>query len=333
MRVVISLPARLDDDGAVLMVRQLRATKDSPADVWFDFSTLEFAQPFGAVVVGESLRRFRAYRTFRGLSTHCQAVGVSQYPIPNASSYLSHVGFFRHAGWAAGKQPGEAFGSDTYLPITVLRPAQFSQSAKDVELARAVKTKCASLAAIAFPGEEARDLVTYCFTEIVRNVFEHAGIRRCTVMAQRYAHGSVEIAVIDSGCGVRESLNRGYSGLTSESALRRALEPGISSARQFGPEGNALNAGFGLYVISELGRQLGDFSIWSEDVQLSVSDGERVSKRPFLKGTAIKLNVSTRDAAYFSNWFANTVARGEAQLPDDAIASQGPSKSKLHGLW
>lgn len=333
MKVVISAPTRLDDDGAAQFVEQLRACKDSPAPVSLDFSTLEFAQPYGALIVGESLRRFRAYRAVRQLETGCLAIGVSEYPIPSACSYLSHVGFFRHAGWAAGKEPGEALGGPTYLPITVLKPAQFSGNPKDIELAKAVKQKCYSLAAVAFPGEEARDLVGYCFTEIVRNVFEHAEISRCTVMAQRYPNGTVEIAVVDSGCGVRASLSKAYAGLTSESALERALEPGVSSARRFGPEGNDLNAGFGLYVISELGRQLGHFSIWSEGVELSVSVENRLTPRPHLGGTAIKLSVSTAEAEYFSNWFANTIAKGEASLPVDAVSTIGPSKSKLRDLW
>ncbi len=333
MKVVISAPPRLDDNGAAGFVEQLRACKDSPAPVDFDFSTLEFAQPYGALIVGESLRRFRAYRAVRQLETECRAIGVSEYPISQACSYLSHVGFFRHAGWAAGKEPGEALGGPTYLPITVLKPAQFTGNPKELELARAVKAKCYSLAAVAFPGEEARDLVGYCFTEIVRNVFEHAEISRCTVMAQRYPNGNVEIAVVDSGCGVRASLSKAYSGLSSESALRRAIEPGVSSARRFGPSGNDLNAGFGLYVISELGRQLGQFCIWSEGVELSVSSQNSCVERPHLGGTAIKLSVSTAEAEYFSNWFAGTVARGEANLPSDAICTKGPSKSKMQDLW
>jgi hypothetical protein len=122
-----------------------------------------------------------------------------------------------------------------------------------------------------FDAEHAQELLAYCFTEIIRNVFEHADVDGCIIMGQKYASHVVEIAVLDVGRGIYASLREGYPNLERARALMRAVEPGISLTRSVARKGSDLNAGFGLYVLSELGRRHGEFKLWSGDYLLTVS--------------------------------------------------------------
>ena len=53
--------------------------------------------------------------------------------------------------------------------------------------------------------------VIYCFTEMMRNVFEHSGADRVYVCAQYWPfHQLVEIAISDMGCGIKAAMNKQY---------------------------------------------------------------------------------------------------------------------------
>jgi anti-sigma regulatory factor (Ser/Thr protein kinase) len=322
----LTLPARLDDSGVAEFLVRLQGTADTREKLQLDFGTIEFAHPFGTLIAAEAIRRVVAFRRREGLETGCLAIGVTAPPYARACSYLGHVGFFKHMGWEAGNAPGEAPGSSTYLPITVVKSIDFGVAVPTKDLAGAVRQKSLGLAALVSAEEDTRDLLAYCFTEVIRNVFEHAGVSRCTVMAQKYAGRFVEIAIIDTGIGIASSLREAFPGVSPESALELAVKPGISRTISLGPQGNGVNAGFGLYVLSELGRQHGEFAIWSGGQFLTISQSEMLISRPSVTGTSVKIKVDTKDAEFFSNWLYSIVQAGEKNLAPGALRQSGPSK-------
>ena len=72
--------------------------------------------------------------------------------------------------------------------------------------------------------------LAYCFREVIRNVFEHADADRCAVCAQKGSDGYVEIAIVDSGRGIRRSLQEKHPVSSDREALELALRPESAAA-------------------------------------------------------------------------------------------------------
>jgi anti-sigma regulatory factor (Ser/Thr protein kinase) len=95
-----------------------------------------------------------------------------------------------------------------------------------------------------------RDTVKYCFSELVRNVLEHAGDVSAFACAQYYpALGKVSVGVADCGRGIRASFGSRYPAADDREGLNLALTPGISGA-----SGTRENAGAGLFFIRSIAR-------------------------------------------------------------------------------
>jgi len=96
-----------------------------------------------------------------------------------------------------------------------------------------------------------RDTVKYCFSELVRNVLEHAGGVSAFVCAQYYpALDKVSVGVADCGRGIRASFGSRYATADDREALGLALTPGISGATGTRRD----NAGAGLFFIKAIAR-------------------------------------------------------------------------------
>ena len=90
-----------------------------------------------------------------------------------------------------------------------------------------------------------RDTVKYCFSELARNVLEHAGNVPAFACAQYYeALGTVSVGVADCGRGIRSSFGSRYPTADDREALGLALTPGVSGATS-----TRENAGAGLFFI------------------------------------------------------------------------------------
>jgi anti-sigma regulatory factor (Ser/Thr protein kinase) len=235
------------------------------------------------------------------------------------------VGFFQYIGLEAGKAPGEAKGSRRYVPIQCIDRAELIQTAGQAPIQEAIEKRCDQLAEVVFPQMTEQLMMSYCLREVIRNVFEHAQTDTCTVMAQRYSDGTAQIAIIDGGIGIYRSLSSAHTCGSVDDALRLALQPGTSRVvgDQTGQRWD--NSGFGLYILSQLGRQLGYFLVVSNGRFLQLgSPGKKSIKGdvPF-NGTGIKLTVDLANAAYFPNLLHRIVATGEEQL-----ASSGDKHKK-----
>ena len=73
--------------------------------------------PFAMLFIGRRIRTFQ-------IENRNVDVTYSNF---QTQSYVGHMGFFQAFGLNFGKMPGEAFGNNTYLPLTILR----TQSIRD----------------------------------------------------------------------------------------------------------------------------------------------------------------------------------------------------------
>lgn len=324
------LPSRFDDDGFGV-ISQLHALDTEPTLV-LDFRPVEYVFPFPTLAIAIAIRELTEKRNANGLKTSALGADLNQ----GAVSYLKYFGFFRALGFPVGNAPNVAPGGSRYLPITIITRQELENSATSKPYQYEIDKHGDRLAQVIFPGDENAGpamMLSYCLREIIRNSFEHAGVDKCVVMAQRWYDGDAEITIADRGIGIHNSLRQERNIAAPEDAIRLSLLPGVTSgaSRATGSEWD--NTGFGLYVTSELGKRYGDFGILSSNQLLTRKDNkESISEVP-LAGTIVKLRINTRDGDYFPNILNMIVSEGEKIAGTLEGAVKSASKmSKSHSL-
>ncbi len=287
-----------------------------------DFASLRSVEPFGLLYAGAALRAFFRQRDYRGIAAQGVSAGEP------AHEYLAHVGFFQWIGIGVGRNPGAVSGGPSWLPVTTLTKAQLDARMAETgkPLGSVIHQECDRLARVVTQSSQMKvnSPVAYCLREVIRNVFEHAQIDRCVLCAQKSTDGAVELAVVDQGRGIRRSLEERFSLETDEEALRMALRPGITRTASAEPEDPWANSGFGLFVLSELGRELGVFRVVSGVVGIHSLNGEFRSETAAFGGTAIQLRVRRPKGVNLGDFIESIIARGELACE----ASFAPRASK-----
>lgn len=234
------------------------------------------------------------------------------------------MGYFQNCGFDIGKYPGEAKGSDTYLPITIVSIDEIRQEAilAGREIGDVVEARSRKLACILTQQENGplADMLTYAFREMIRNVVEHSQSTFMAYCAQNQpSKKTAEIGILDSGIGIRTSLAQNpYLKIQNDwEALNLALMPGISGKVYKGirqnPNDAWQNSGFGLFVVSRLCGHEGKFLICSGDTALNLRpDGKRHLNAHF-QGTAIRLNLSSKNLEDLPLKLAVIVKEGDEQ--------------------
>lgn len=219
-------------------------------------------------------------------------------------SYAAHMGFFRAFGLKFGNEPGEASGSSTYLPLTILNVADLqSEAGKSGEhVGTIIESKSEQIAKI-LTRQQTGDLVdtlTFSIREIMRNVVEHSNSEVIEYCAQYWPTKSlVEFAVLDTGQGIMRGLSTNpYLNINDErDALHLALLPGISGKMYKGVRKRMhdewQNSGFGLYMTSRICRNGGNFFIASNDKSIFLDSTSKQDLECKYKGTALRLRIDT----------------------------------------
>jgi len=319
-------PNTLDYDEVFQFSSALERAIES-SELIIDLSQLTFARPFGSLLLSHKIRQIARARKRFGLDTR-----VSYYNVNSVVSYLSHIGFFKHTGVDKGNAPGVATGSRTYLPFHyITRKNLLSIISKDQLLGDAIEEESGKLASIilGISNTAPNHPVVYCFREAIRNTFEHANANLCTISAQKWRGGEIEIAIFDSGRGVREALNEKYNYQDDYSALSDAIKPGISRI-DFGkqPDSYWANSGFGLYVLSELAcRTKGSFLICSGLSALYKYGVSQVQNDYNFDGTAIRLVILKPSGIDMYELLRKIIKDGEAARPTGSRPASASTKS------
>jgi hypothetical protein len=183
------------------------------------------------------------------------------------------------------------------------------------------------------------DTLTYSVRELMRNVVEHSEASQFGICAQYWpTKGRVEVAIIDRGIGLRESLrnNPHLDASDDKRAINYALMPAVSGkafkgARQK-QKGPWANSGFGLYMTSRICRNGGTFFIASGDTGMLLTTGEQ-AKRYFdcaFQGTAIRMVVRTDQLAELRDALEKYRNEGyEIQRRYKEIVNIDPSSASL----
>ena len=294
--VVIRVPEVLSAFSVFPFCKQIRGTRPTD-DLIFDFIRTRTVEPFGMLVVSGEIERMQAANPAMRVS--CRNV--------DHMSYAAHMGFFRSCGFAHGRQPGEAFGSRTYIPLTFFQTEELRRAAAltghevgdeiESQSKRLSETLCGESEGDAF------ETLAYSMREIMRNSVEHANVQRFGVCAQYWpTKGKAEVAIVDAGIGLRESLanNPHIAAASDKDAINYALMPAVSGKAFKGsrrPSGRSpwSNSGFGLYMTSRICRNGGNFFIATGKTGVlltSGKDGKRYIDAD-IPGTAVRLTIRT----------------------------------------
>jgi hypothetical protein len=326
---VVALPELLNAEAALTFASSLSHHSIAP-DITIDFATVRASEPFGLLLAGAALRAFFKEREYRSV----QASGIRAGNA--AHENLAQIGFFQWIGIPVGKMPGVLDGSATWLPLTTLTRAQLDTRMMETAkpLGSVIHEECERLAKLLTHSAQAKvnGPLAYCLREVIRNVFEHAETDRCALCAQRWRDGTVELAVIDQGRGIRRSLEEKMQFDSDEEALRTALLPGVSSKLSDDPNDRWGNSGFGLFVLSELGRGLGVFRVISGCAGLRLLNDQIESEPARFKGTAIQLRVHRPKGVNFGDFIDSIILRGEDACKASSSSRASGSTRTMHGL-
>lgn len=191
------------------------------------------------------------------------------------------------------------------------------------ELGDTVQGEADRLAAVLGLEDQGEQLLRYLIRELLRNIPEHAGTELGEICVRMSPDGLLELAVCDSGIGLRESLRKNSVHkryvLSHRDALDCALQPGIS--RAFRPSGKNpsrsvwANSGFGLYMVRTIVRALGGtFLMASGDAWQFIGDeGQVKTGQCNLTGTAVALSLRPERVRDARKLIAQAAEQGEAQ--------------------
>ncbi len=258
-----------------------------------------------------------------------QAVG-------HTNGYARFMGFFRELGIPGEGDAAPPENHENYLPIQTLNLRQVRADAERRDLApgQLIDRHTRSIARTLVRQNYGPlwETIQYALREIIRNAAEHSRCDNVLYCGQFWPTlNKVEVAIIDEGIGIGRSLQENplVAGMDEFDTLRMSLKPGISGVRYPGAhydERNVwANSGFGLYVVSELCRRGGSFTVLSGSSGICVSaDGESrvVSSHA---GTALRLVIDTSNLRSIAASLALIVAKGEQIAREQDIGGSSAS--------
>ncbi len=141
----------------------------------------------------------------------------------------------------------------------------------------------------------------WAVNEIIDNIYNHAGISSPAAICGQYypMNKRLEIAIIDTGQGVKANMSRAFGLNTDRTALEKALARGVtSSGEEF--RGNGL-AGTREIVLNNGGS----FRFWSGESQYHISNGveQGYHEIPFMQGTGALIKLKTEKPVDLTDTF------------------------------
>lgn len=256
----------------------------------YDYEDMNRAEPFGLLMLSSKIRRFVDN------SPECAHKDRNFKNEKNVIGYAAHMGFFQSVYQDYGKKPGEARGSNTYIPLTELN---FNDIRKDGEDLYAYIEKTSEKIANILARNDAnlKKYLKFSTRELIRNVLEHSESQSFWYAGQYWpSKGMVEVAILDEGIGMKDSFKRNKKLTVSndDEAIKLAIQPGISKSG-IGKEvkDDYDNGGFGLYMISNFCEIGGDIAICTGNSCLLINDKETTKYETSFKGTAIRIRLNS----------------------------------------
>ncbi|AXM88191.1 ATP-binding protein [Anoxybacillus ayderensis] len=294
----IFLPIDLNENTAIEFSQKLRKFNlTSNKSVMIDITNFSKnngrIEPFASLLVINSLRHFFAHCLKNDINYSIRY--IKEHRIVN--TYAKTLRFYSSLGLGIGETPDTDYvGSSmkNFIPIMRYPVKTIKQSLDEYN---EIKKIAERIAIVASRGKEKLfKYIKFCLIELLRNIVEHSESKYFWYCAQYWSSiNCVEIAIMDEGIGIHESLKKELDEDDINNALRFSLIPGCSSKPTTHYIDDAENSGFGLYMISEIGKENGDFIIASNKDLIKKCKTNEVENFTFLRGTIIRLRLNIED--------------------------------------
>lgn len=165
----------------------------------FDFDNMHTVEPLAMLLLSNRLRIAKEEYN----NTIFRAINFKK-------GYASHMGFFQSFGLNHGNSPGEASGSNSYIPITTINVKKLREESYYKEngiVQEVIKDKSKQMARVLCGNNnEVLNSIYQCIREILRNTVEHSESENIWIAAQRWEYeGRIEIAILDEGVGINQA--------------------------------------------------------------------------------------------------------------------------------
>lgn len=198
---------------------------------------------------------------------------VCEKIIAKSGHYLARMGLFKFLNIKSEITISEHEPSGRFIPLTQIRDS--------TELTKFMSEMIPLLHLAPKQSESIR----YIISELVRNVFEHARTKHGAILSAQYHKktNTIRIGIVDTGIGIKETINQSYDTEDYLKAIQLALTPGITgTTRREG--GTELNAGAGLFFIKSIAyMNRSFFMIYSGDTMYKLLKRGAKEKRITLR--------------------------------------------------
>lgn len=175
-----------------------------------------------------------------GLNLPANKITVEDFEA-KSKHYFKRMGLFKALGIDSKMTVKAHESAGRFIPLTQIK--------NSVDLSKFLTDIIPLLHLQPKPAET----IKYIVSELVRNVLEHAqSPRGAIVSAQYYAKSnSIKIGIVDTGVGIKQTIDVVHPTATHQDAIRLALTPGITGTTS-SEGGTDQNAGAGLFFIKSI---------------------------------------------------------------------------------
>lgn len=220
-----------------------------------------------------------------------------------SAPYLERMGLFKILDIKSGISIVEHEPAGRFIPLTIIKDSyQLTNFITEVIPLLHLKTRQV-------------EAIRYIISELVRNVLEHADSSIGAIVSAQYHKKSnmIRIGIVDTGVGIKTTINKSHKANSHMEAILLALTPGITgTTRKEG--GTEFNAGAGLFFIKSISKVNRDFfmiysgnamykllksnnRLYADPLRDKHSGGENY---PFWQGTIVGVDISLDETEEFS---------------------------------
>jgi hypothetical protein len=264
-------------------------------------------EPFSALMIINSIKAFHKLASENNVDV--SLLFIKEQAIIN--KYAKHLRFYSSLNLPIGDPPSEDYiGSSvsSFIPIMKVDVSGIKMSPDEHGEIKSISSQISTVASRG--NKEIFKYLDFCIIEIIRNVIEHSESKHLWYAAQYWSTDNcVEISIMDEGMGIQTSLENELG--DEEKLLKFSLIPGCSSKPTTHYIGDhADNSGFGLYMISEIGKSSGDFIISSNSESLKISNSEEDYTTCLLSGTIIRLRLYIEELKNYETQKEDLIKKG-----------------------
>ncbi len=222
--------------------------------------------------------------------------------------YLERMGLFKLLGIKSNIEIKEHESAGRFIPITQIK--------ESVDLTKFIT----EMIPLLHLEPKQAEPIKYIISELARNVLEHSLSTSGAILSAQYykKSNSIRIGIVDTGVGIKKTIDQSYSTKNDLEAIKLALIPGITGTTKK-EGGTEFNAGAGLFFIKSIANVNRDyFMIYSGNAMYKLLKNKPQKKRihlhadpfkdrhsknnnfPYWQGTAVGIDISLDTTKEFS---------------------------------